>query len=94
MLVEMREEIRLDVLPPKSGAVLEAILYRSELPRGDVAGRFASSERTARRLTSALVERGVVTSASTRAPLQLAFPAKLASRWMPGLFPDKPASER
>lgn len=88
------EEIRLDVLPPKSGAVLEAILYRGELPRGDVAGLLASSERTARRLTSSLIERGVLTSASTRAPLQLAFPAELASRWMPGLFPDKPASER
>lgn len=88
------EEIRLDVLPPKSGAVLEAILYRGELPRGDVAGLLASSERTARRLTSSLIERGVLTSASTRAPLQLAFPATLASRWMPGLFPDKPASER
>src|SRR5262249_48229464 len=28
------EEMRLGALPPKAGAVLEAILYRSELPRG------------------------------------------------------------
>jgi len=26
---------------------------------------------------------------STRAPLRLTFPAKLAPRWMPGLFPEK-----
>ncbi|HEY7297741.1 MAG TPA: hypothetical protein VH684_07375 [Xanthobacteraceae bacterium] len=31
---------------------------------------------------------GVVTSKSTRAPLRLAFPAALAARWMPGLFPE------
>jgi len=27
---------------------------------------------------------------STRAPLRLAFPATLAARWMPGLFPERP----
>lgn len=42
-----------------------------------------------RRITSALLEREVLTSESTRAPLHLAFPAKLASRWMPGLFPER-----
>jgi len=34
------------------------------------------------------IERGVVLSDSQRAPLRLAFPAELAPRWMPGLFPD------
>jgi hypothetical protein len=29
------------------------------------------------------------TMASTRTPLKLAFPAKYAGRWMPGLFPDQ-----
>jgi len=36
------EEIRLDTLPPKSGSILEAVLYRGELPSadaGDVCGR-------------------------------------------------------
>ena len=42
-----------------------------------------------RRVVAALIERGVVVSESTRAPLRLAFPAKLASRWMPGLFPEQ-----
>jgi hypothetical protein len=35
------------------------------------------------------MERGVLTSERKQAPLRLAFPAVLASRWMPGLFPDK-----
>ncbi len=43
----------------------------------------------ARRVVSALLEHGVLTSESTRAPLRLAFPATLASRWMPGLFPER-----
>lgn len=28
------EEVRLGTLPPKSGSILEAVLYRGELPRG------------------------------------------------------------
>jgi len=83
------EEVRLDRLPPKSGTILEAVLYRGELPRGDAAGIVGTGDRQARRVVSALLERGVLLSDSTRAPLRLAFPATLASRWMPGLFPDK-----
>ncbi|GMU75554.1 MAG: hypothetical protein AMXMBFR45_10450 [Gammaproteobacteria bacterium] len=83
------EEIRLDRLPPKSGAILEAVLYRGELPRGEAASVVGTGDRQARRVVSALLDRGVLVSASTRAPLRLAFPAALASRWMPGLFPEK-----
>lgn len=35
------------------------------------------------------IARGLARQESTRAPLRLAFPAKLAPRWMPGLFPEK-----
>jgi len=83
------EETRLGTLPPKAGAVLEAVLYRGELPRGEAAGVVGAGERHARRIVSALIQRGVLTSAGPRAPLRLAFPAALASRWMPGLFPEK-----
>jgi Fic family protein len=89
ILLWTEEEIRLDRLPPKSGFVLEALLYRGELPRGDAAAIVGTGERQARRVVSALVERGVLLSASTRAPLRLAFPASLAARWMPGLFPER-----
>jgi Fic family protein len=89
ILLWTEEEIRLHRLPPKSGAILEAVLYRGELPRADAAGIVGTGDRQARRVVSALIERGVVISASSRAPLRLAFPAALASRWMPGLFPDQ-----
>ena len=46
-----------------------------------------TGERQARRIVSTLVDKGVLISVNPRAPLRLAFPATLASRWMPGLFP-------
>ena len=91
ILLWAEEEIRFDRLPPKSGAVLEALLYRGELPRGDAAAILNTGERQARRVVSALTDHGVLTSESTRAPLHLAFPAALAARWMPGLFPERTA---
>jgi Fic family protein len=82
-------EIRTNALPPKSSLVLEAILYRGALPRNAAASIAGVGERHARRITSSLLERGVLVSESSRAPLRLAFPAALALHWMPGLFPEK-----
>ena len=90
ILLWAEEEIRLGALPQKSGSVLEAVLYRGELPRGDAAAAIAGSERNARRIVASLIQAGVLTSDSSRAPLRLAFPAALAGRWMPGLFPERP----
>jgi Fic family protein len=89
ILLWTEEEIRLDRLPSRSSAVLEAVLYRGELPRGDVAAIVGTGDRQGRRVVSALLECGVLLSDSTRAPLRLAFPATLAARWMPGLFPER-----
>lgn len=86
------EEIRLKNLPPKSGNILEAVLYRGELRRGDAPSVVGTGERQASRIVSALIARGVLITDSTRAPLRLVFPAALASRWMPGLFPETTAS--
>ncbi|HEX5020863.1 MAG TPA: Fic family protein [Candidatus Binatia bacterium] len=83
------EEIRLGHLPLKSGSILEAVLYRGELPRGEIAAIVGTGERQARRIISALVDKGVLQSESARAPLRLAFPAALAARWLPGLFPER-----
>ncbi|MGH8196230.1 MAG: hypothetical protein ACREQ8_17810 [Woeseiaceae bacterium] len=48
----------------------------------------STGERRARRVVASLSDAGVVAAESTRAPLRIAFPAALAGRWMPGLFPD------
>jgi Fic family protein len=89
ILLWVEEEVRLGALPAKAGNILEAILYRGELPRGDIAAIVGTGDRHARRVVAALVERRVLVSNSARAPLRLAFPATLASRWMPGLFPEQ-----
>ena len=91
ILLWAEEEIRLGHLPAKSAGILEALLYRGELPRGDAGSILGTGERQARRIVSALLDKGVLVSENPRAPLRLAFPAALASRWLPGLFPDKPA---
>lgn len=90
ILLWAEEESRLGQLPPRSGSILEAVLYRGELPRGAAAAVVGTGDRQARRIVSALLEKEVLVSESPRAPLQLAFPAALASRWMPGLFPEEP----
>lgn len=90
ILLWAEEEIRLQSLPQRTPQVLEAILYRGELPRGDVASLLSMTDRQARRITSLLIEKGILVSDSLRSPLRLAFPARLAARWMPGLFPETP----
>lgn len=90
ILLWVEEEARAGVLPTHSGNILEAVLYRGELPRSDVAGLVGASPRHARRTVSALLKCGVLTAETDRSPLRLAFPATLAPRWMPGLFPEPP----
>ncbi len=90
VLVWAEEEARLGKLPQRAGRILEAILYRGQLPRAEVPALLGTLARTATRVTSALVQQGVLVSESSRAPLRLAFPARLAARWLPGLFPEQP----
>lgn len=92
ILLWAEEETRLGKLPPKAGNILEAVLYRGKIPRGEMAGLLGATARHARRSVAALVDCGVLTSESPRAPLRLAFPATLAPRWMPGLFPERASS--
>jgi hypothetical protein len=93
ILLWAEEEARMNALPPQAGSVLEAVLYRGELPRGEVANLLGLTPRHARRIVAALIERGVLVSKGPRDPLHLAFPAILASRWMPGLFPEQVSND-
>ena len=90
ILIWAEEEIGMGQLPARSGSILEAVLYRGELPRGDADTVLGTGERQARRIVSVLLEKEVLLSDSPRSPLRLAFPAALAARWMPGLFPEAP----
>jgi Fic family protein len=84
-----KEETQADRLSPHSHTILEAVLYRGELSRSEASTLLGVSDRQARRVTSALIQRGVLSSESSRSPFFLAFPASIAHVWMPGLFPEK-----
>ncbi len=83
------EEVALGTLHERSSLLLDAMLYRGEIPRGEVPRTLDVSERTANRVVADLVERGVLTSQTPKGPLRITFPATLASYWMPGLFPEQ-----
>jgi Fic family protein len=89
VLLWANEEIKLKNIPQQSIQILERILYQGEIPRGEIPTLLNLTERQARRITSSLIELGILTSDSAKSPLRLAFPTKLAYRWMPGLFPEK-----
>jgi hypothetical protein len=81
------EEIRLKRLHEKAKLVLDHILFNGNLERKDLPGIVGTDDRQARRIAQPLVETGLIRSLSTRAPYALAFPAELAPRLMPGLYP-------
>jgi hypothetical protein len=82
------EEMSYGNLPPRASRILEAILFRGSLPKSEVAGVIGQSARSARAATNALSKLGIIASSGARADWRLAFPAKLAPRITPGLFPD------
>jgi hypothetical protein len=87
VLTWAEEEVRLGSFSKAAILVMEAVLFRGELPRADIAGLIQGSERSGSRLVSQLNAFGVLTSSSSRAPLRLALPATMAHRWFPGLYP-------
>lgn len=84
ILLWAEEEARLGQLPPKADTVLKAVPYSGELPRGEIGPLLGQTDRNGHRVISALLELGVLASDGPRDVLRLAFPARLASRWMPG----------
>jgi len=82
------EETAYGRLPTKAPRVLDAILFRGSLPKSEVPDILGQSERSARAATNALSKQGIIISAGARADWQIAFPAKLAPRIAPGLFPE------
>ena len=89
VLMWAEECVRLGVLPKNSGKLLEIVLYKGgELSRGEVAQILDVGPRHARRVVAVLLQEGALTSDSSRAPLRLHFSARLAGKWLPGLFPE------
>lgn len=83
----LAEEVRGGALHPKSLAIIREALQMGEVDRGRMPLITGLGERQARSVLSKLIERGVLTSTSHRAPARLAFPSALAERWLPNLYP-------
>jgi hypothetical protein len=62
-------------------------LLTGELERGRVPELIDASERTARRVISALIDKRLLLSSSHKAPLRLGFPIDVVERWFPRLYP-------
>ena len=84
------EEIKFGSIPARGNRVLDAILFRGSLPRSEVQSVIDQSERAANYVTKALSKHGIITADGPRADWRISFPATLAARLMPGLFPENP----
>ncbi|HEY6645016.1 Fic family protein [Povalibacter sp.] len=87
MELYVRDEEDAERLPKRSFALLREALLSGDLDRGRVPRLIDVSERTARRVISALVEKKLLVSESHKAPLRLGFPIDVVERWFPRLYP-------
>jgi Fic family protein len=88
MEIYVEEEVRLRRLQKGSFAVLREAVMGGEVERSKIPSLTGYEERGARMVTAALVDRGMLIAATHRAPLHLAFPADVAERWFPNLYPS------
>lgn len=72
---------------PEAHRLLDDILLRGELPRGDAERATGLKERTARELLRSLIEDGLLASDTPKGPVSLRFPLKSAEELFPHLFP-------
>lgn len=87
MEIHIEEEVRAKRLPKGSFVVLREAALTGEVERGKIPTLTNYEERAARMVTAALLDKGLLTSISHRAPLRLGFPAQIAERWFPRLYP-------
>ncbi len=92
MEIHIEEEVRTKRLARGSFAVLREAVINGEVERSKIPALTGYEERSARNVTAGLVERGMLVAATHRAPLRLAFPADVAERWFPNLYPANAGS--
>ena len=75
-------------LKPEAFILLEQVLQRGELPRGEAARVTGMKERTARDLLGSLVNDGILGSETPKGPVSLRFPLDAIEVLFPNLFPE------
>ncbi|SHG42490.1 hypothetical protein SAMN05443144_1287 [Fodinibius roseus] len=76
-------------LKEESKYILTEVMLRGEVSRGDAKRVTGLSERSARRVLSALEDEELVTSESHRSPVRFSIPPKVVGYYFPGLYPVK-----
>ncbi|MDP9086096.1 MAG: hypothetical protein M3N02_04925 [Pseudomonadota bacterium] len=92
--IHVEEEIRMKRLQRGSFPVLREAVLSGEVERSKIPSLTGYEERAARLVTAGLVERGMLTAGTHRAPLRLAFPVEVAERWFPNLYPANAGSRQ
>src|SRR5208283_2623503 len=75
-------------LKPGAFAILEQVLQRGELPRGEATRVTGLRERSARDLLASLVADGILASDTPKGHVALSFPLDAAEILFPNLFPE------
>ena len=75
-------------LKPEAFVLLEQILQRGELPRGEAARVTGMKERSARDLLGSLVDDGILGSDTPKGLVSLRFPLDAIEILFPSLFPE------
>ncbi len=75
-------------LKAEAFVLLEHVLQRGELPRGEAGRITGMKERTARDLLGALVSAGIIGSETPKGPVALRFPLDAIEILFPSLFPQ------
>ncbi len=81
--VERHERLR-----PEAVHILDEVLARGEMARGDAIRVTGLKERTARDLLGALTDDGVLASETPKGPVSLRFPVHAVETLFPKLFPQ------
>jgi Fic family protein len=84
-----KTEMTTGMLSKGAEIVMREALVAGAVERGVLPDLLGVGDRQARKVTAELVAVGALKADTQRAPLRLSFPARLASDWMPGLFPDQ-----
>ena len=75
-------------LKEESKYILTEVMLRGEVSRGDAKRVTGLSERSARRVLSALEDEELITSESHRSPVRFSIPPKVVGYYFPDLYPE------
>lgn len=89
LIARLRKYVSLrDRLRPEAVYILEELVLRGEMARGDAARITGLAERTARNVLADLLHDGIIGSDTPKSPVYLRFPVHAVDVLFPRLFPE------